>query len=62
MEFLMLSTVFEFDLEMTELSDHELDLIAAGGGTTNQGNQIGLVNVNLQDNNVAVLSAGFIQA
>jgi len=59
----MLSTILEqSDHEMTELSDHELDLIAAGWSETNQGNQIGLVNVNLQDNNVAVLSAGFIQA
>jgi hypothetical protein len=55
---------------MIELSDRELDLIAAGGGDgggcgcgeTNQGNQVGLVNVNVQDNNVAILSAGFIQA
>jgi hypothetical protein len=48
-------------IDLIELSDDELDLIAAGGGETNQGNQIGLVNLNVQGNNVAVLSAGFLQ-
>jgi hypothetical protein len=54
--------MFETKIDLIELSDEELDLIAAGGGETNQGNQIGLVNVNVQDNNISVLSAGFIQA
>jgi hypothetical protein len=58
-----------------ELRDQELDLVAAGSGGHDGGNrccpdgdkQIGLVNVStgdinvLSNNNVAVLSAGFIQ-
>jgi hypothetical protein len=57
-----------------ELSDNELDLVAAGGnsggscgcrgGSSN--NQVGLVNVHTGDinvlDNIAVLSAGFIQS
>jgi hypothetical protein len=49
-----------------ELADYALDAVSAGtgdcgcqNGDTNQGNQIGLVNVNVQDNNVAILSGGF---
>jgi hypothetical protein len=48
-----------------ELSDYELDAVSAGTrdcgcshGDKNQGNQAGLVNVNVQDNNVAILSGG----
>jgi hypothetical protein len=41
-------------IEMIELSDDELDLIAAGGGETNQANQMGRVNVNVQGNNVII--------
>jgi hypothetical protein len=56
-----------------ELSDQELDLVAAGGGRSSEcgcrsgDNQVGLVNVETGDinvlsgNNIAVLSAGFIQ-
>jgi hypothetical protein len=53
-------------MEMVELSSEELDAVAAGTncgcGDKNQGNQVGLVNVNVQDNNVAIGSAGFIQS
>jgi hypothetical protein len=56
-----------------ELSDNELDLVAAGGnyerncGCKGGGdNQVGLVNVHTGDinvlDNIAVLSAGFIQS
>jgi hypothetical protein len=55
-----------------ELSDSELDLVAAGGGRSSEcgcrgggDNQVGLVNVHTGDinvlDNIAVLSAGFIQ-
>jgi hypothetical protein len=56
-----------------ELSDKDLDLVAAGTGSSNCGcndgrdTQVGLVNVSTGDinvlsgNNIAVLSAGFIQ-
>ena len=56
-----------------ELSNEELDLVAAAGGhgcgcrDGGGDNQVGLVNVNTGDinvlsgNNIAVLSAGFIQ-
>jgi hypothetical protein len=53
-----------------ELSNEELDLVAAGGGCGCSGggdNQVGLVNVDtgniniLSGNNIAVLSAGFKQ-
>jgi hypothetical protein len=57
-----------------ELSNEELDLVAAGGGRSSEcgcggggDNQIGLVNVHTGDinvlsgNNIAVLSAGFVQ-
>ncbi len=56
-----------------ELSDNDLDLVAAGGnkggscGCRGGGdNQVGLVNVHTGDinvlDNIAVLSAGFIQS
>jgi hypothetical protein len=57
-----------------ELSDNDLDLVAAAGGNNGGScgcrgggdNQVGLVNVHTGDinvlDNIAVLSAGFIQS
>ena len=53
-------------IHMIELSDDELDLIAAGwdggGGDNNTQVQVGLVNVGLQDTNIAALNGIAIQS